>query len=379
MKVILFNNIITPTNTPLFNSLFEHFKKKNIEFKVIFTSSSESNRNYDTSKEEEKFLFKYIVLNEQKIRLHSNKDNHFFHFNLNISSILDKEKPDVIIHAWWAGISAWTSLWWCRKNNAKYILWSWSTKYENSWRRTITQPIVKYLIHHADGFLSYWTRASEYLVSLWAKKEQVQEMYNTVDIDYFVNQSILLQPRKNELKQKYGINTKYVLLFVGQLIKRKWIYSILDWFLEFQKSYPNISLIFAGNGEEEKNIKDIIEKQSLKNIFFPWFFQNNKISELYTIADIFTLPSEEEVWWLVINEAMCFWLPIITAYKVWASIDLVQEWKNGYIMKEDSAGEFTKWLQFIFDSNLIQKNNSLEIIKNFKINTIIRKLQFYLK
>lgn len=43
------------------------------------------------------------------------------------------------------------------------------------------------------------------------------------------------------------------------------------------------------------------------------------------MADIFTLPSQEEVWGLVINEAMCFGLPIITAYQVGASVDLVQE------------------------------------------------------
>ena len=99
MKVILFNNIVTPTNTPLFNGLFQFFQKRDDEFKVIFTSATESNRSYDTSTEEVKFLFDYIILENKMIKLNSNKDNHFFHFNLDIPSILDKEKPDIIIHA----------------------------------------------------------------------------------------------------------------------------------------------------------------------------------------------------------------------------------------------------------------------------------------
>lgn len=139
---------------------------------------------------------------------------------------------------------------------------------------------------------------------------------------------------KEELKSKYGIKTKYVLLFLlEQLIERKWIYNILYGFSEFQKKHPDISLVFAWNGQEKSNLEKIIKNQNIQNVFFPWFFQLDNISELYSIADIFTLPSMEEVWWLVINEAMCFNLPVITAKNVGASIDLIQEWKNGFIMK----------------------------------------------
>nr|MBR6100576.1 hypothetical protein [bacterium] len=46
-------------------------------------------------------------------------------------------------------------------------------------------------------------------------------MYNTVDIDFFVNEHERLESKKEELKEKYGIKTKYVLLYVGQLIKNK--------------------------------------------------------------------------------------------------------------------------------------------------------------
>lgn len=375
MKILFFNNIITPTNTPLFNGLFQFFQKRNDEFKVIFTSASESNRSYDTSKEEKKFLFDYTILSNKKIKLNSNKDNHFFHFNFKLSELLDKEKPDIIIHGWWAGLSAWTSLWWCKKNNAKYILWSGSTLYENSWRRTLTKPIVKYLINKADWFLSYWTRASEYLISLWAKKENIQPMYNTVNIDYYIEQSNLLKERKIELKEKYWVTTKYVLLFVGRFMKWKGIYTTLFWFQEYQKLNPDISLIFVGNGEELEKLEQIILTENIKNVIFPGFIQMDQISELYTIADIFTLPSEEEIWGLVINEAMCFWLPIITSNEVGAHVDLIKEWENGYILKENTALGFYEWLKYVFDHWLLKNNTSLQKIKEFKIDKILKNIR----
>lgn len=345
----------------------EHFNELEYEFKVIFMSSTESNRNWDESKELKKMKFDYLILNSTQLKINTNKDSHFFHINLNIKSLLSEEKPDIIIHAWWASLTAWMSLFWCKKNKAKYILWSESSIYEKSWRRSITKPLVKYLVKKSDWYLSFWTRAKEYLEILWADTNKIIELYNTVDIDFFIIESESLKNKKEELKEKYWIKTKYVLLFVWQLIKRKWVYEILEWFDNFQKTNIDISLIFVWWWQEKENLEKIIKENNIQNVFFPWFFQQDKISELYTIADIFTLPSSEEVWWLVINEAMCFWLPIITAYQVWASVDLVQEWQNGYIMKENTWKEFENWLNFIFEKDLIENNKSLEKIKKITI------------
>ncbi len=375
-KVILIHNIINPTRTQLFNSFYKHLKSHGIVFKVIFNTATEWNREWNYLPETKKFLFEYEILDAQSINNVTKKDQHYFHINKWITKILDKENPDIIIHDGWASLSAWSSLFWCKKNNAKYILWSWSTKYEKSWRRGLTKPMVKYLVKNSDSYWSYGTRASEYLISLGANKEKIYPLYNTVDVDFFLEQSKILKPQKEALKQKYGIKTKHILLFVWRFVNGKSIYEMIEWFANFQKQNKDISLVFVWWWPEEENMKQIIKEKNIQNVFFPWFFQIDKISELYTIADIFTLPSIEEVWGLVINEAMCFWLPIITAYRVWASADLVQEWKNWFIMKENTVEEFEKWLEFLFENNLIEKNNSLEIIEDFRVEKIVEKLEF---
>lgn len=375
-KILLIHWIVAPYRIPFFNELDKKFKSLWYKFKIIFNAKTESNRNWDLDKEIKKQWFEYEILESKQIHIKQNTDNYYFHINIWLSRVLDKENPDIIIHAWWSSFSARKALFWCKKHHKKYILWNESSKYETSRRRTLTMPIVKYLVRRSDWYLSFWTRATEYLIILWANKDKIYQTYNTVDVDFFVGEYERLKDKKDELKKKYWIKTKYVLLYVGQLIKNKWIYEILEWFKNFQKNNSDWSLIFVWWWQEKENMERIIKEQNIKNVYFPWFFQIDKISELYVIWDVFTLPSKSEVWWLVISEAMCFWLPIITGYKVWACVDLVKEWENWFIMKEYTWDEFERGLNKIVERWLIKKNSSRETIKNFNIKKIINYIKF---
>lgn len=376
-NILVITNIIATYRTTLFNEMYIFCKKNWYTMKVLFLSETENNRNRNTKKEIEKFLFPYEVLSSKQIRT-GKKDKFYFHINKWIKDYLNKENPDIIIHDWWVSLSAWQSQKRCKKHKRKYILWNESSKFETSWRRTITKPIVKSLVKKSDWYISFWTRATEYLNSMWANLEKICQYYNTVDIDFFVNESNRLKDEKQGLKNKYWINTKHCILFVWQLIVRKWIYEILGWFKEFQKKNKDWSLVFVWWWQEKEKMENIIKEENITNVYFPWFFQIDVIPELYKIADIFTLPSREEVWWLVINEAMCFWLPIITANEVWASEDLVIEWKNWYVMKNHTPEEWQKWLNYIIEKDLINNNSSLQLIQNFKYDNFIPNIKIFL-
>lgn len=372
-KVLLVHNIITPTRTALFNKLYDYFLTKWYDFEIVFTSVSESNRKWNVNSEIEKYKFKYTILEGKQIKTWK-KDKFYFHFNKNFTELLSEKNPEIIIYVWWTSFSAIQTKLWCKRNKKKFYLWSWSTAYERSRRRTLTIPYVKRMVKWCDGYFSYWTRATEYLVSLWAEKKKIYPLYNTVDIDYFLSEAEKLKDQKDELKKKFWIKTKNVILFVWQLIERKWIFETLEWFKIFREKDKDWSLMFVWWWQEKEKMEQIIKEKHIKNIKFLWFFQKNQISELYTIADVFILPSREEVRWLVINEAMCFWLPIITAYQVWACADLVKEGENGYIMKENTWKEFEKWMNILLENNLIIKNSSKEIIKNFRVDDIVKNI-----
>ena len=154
---------------------------------------------------------------------------------------------------------------------------------------------------------------------------KICEFYDTVDNDFFIGEANRLRDEKTELKNKYWIKTKYCALFVWQMLKLKGIYEILKWFNLFSKEHNDWSLLMVWDWKERKNIEKLVKELWINNVIMPWFVQKDKIGEFYSIADVFTLASYSEVRWFVINEAMCFWLPVITTNEVWASADLIMK------------------------------------------------------
>ena len=64
---------------------------------------------------------------------------------------------------------------------------------------------------------------------------------------------------------------------------------------------------------------------------FCGFLNQTELPKAYVAADAFVLPSSYEPWGLVVNEAMCFGLPVIVSDRVGAAPDLVHKGSNGYI------------------------------------------------
>lgn len=366
--MLLIDSVITPYIIPRYNAI-----QKKLDWKLIvwFQSFTDINRKRKTFPKTE---FEYEFLKDKPFRLVW-KDIFTFHINYDFPKKLKKLDPDHIIIIWRDSFASLYAVLRAKRHKKRITLRAWSTKYEKSRRRMITSHYVRWFVKYCDDYISYGTRATEYLVSLWAKKDKIQPFYNTVDIEYFKKESDKYKINKEKIKKQLWIHTKYVLMFNGQLIERKWIWEMIDGFYLFQKEHKDISLLIIGSGQEEQKIKDYIQEKNIKNVFFTGYVQIDELPKYYAISDIFTLPSREEVWWLVINEAMACGLPVITTYEVWASVDLLKEWKNGYIMKENSAGEFKKWLKYIFDKDLINSNTSLDIISKFTLENILKHIK----
>ena len=124
-------------------------------------------------------------------------------------------------------------------------------------------------------------------------------------------------------------------------------------------------------------LKKDLEKKYLKykeHIFYLGFQNQKELRNQYKKADIFVLPSSKEPWGLVVNEAMCFKLPIIASDKVCSSYDLIKDDYNGYTFKTNSVKDLQKYLtRLIFNKKKREKMgaNSKKIINNWNIDKTI--------
>ena len=128
-------------------------------------------------------------------------------------------------------------------------------------------------------------------------------------------------------------------------------------------------LYFVG-GEPTKQYLDIVHQNNIQNVHFIGFTEKEKLKLYYAAADIFVLPTREDIWGLVINEAMAAGLPVITTNRCGAGLELIKNNQNGYLVQVDDVDNLSEKIHVILNNkNLKNKmeNNATEVIKNYTV------------
>lgn len=331
-KVLVVHNIITPHTSPVFREL-----AKKVDLTVFYCAVKEQNRTWNVVPKG----FKYKVLPGFSMKLQG-KDLFTNFINLTIFGEINKINPDVVILSGWDLLTYQLTYLYCKMNRIKVIIWSGSTKFEPSWRRNLSLPLVKVMVKNADALIAYGNRAKEYLLGLGASNNKIFISYNTTDISMY---SKGCNKYKKELeKKKMGLSGKKIILFYGQLIERKGVDILIKAFGTVIQYMTNVSLLIVGSGPMKENLENLSKKLRISEIYFIDDPGDKKISKYYSIADIFVLPSREEVWGLVVNEAMACGLPVVVSEFAGSSRDLIKNGENGYIFKGGEVNDLANKL-----------------------------------
>lgn len=374
-KIAILHNIVSPHIIPCFELLS---KEESLDVKVFFCSESEGNRIWKT---EIGNKFSYAILPNRKIEF-KGKDLFTYFINLSVISELKKFNPDIIISAGWDLFSYQTAFFYSKFAGKKYILWSGSTQYEPSWRRTLAFPLVKLMVKGSDAYLAYGTRAKEYLISLGAKPKKIFVAHNTTNVKFFSKEVNLWRKKKARVKKELGIKTSRVILYVGQLIERKGVNYLIEAFREIKREDNDTSLLIVGYGKLETKLRLYVKKERINDIIFAGGVEWEKTPKYYAVSDVLVTPSLEEVWGLVLNEAMSAGLPIVATDVAGSAPDLIKDGVNGFIVKPGSSEEISKALLKILTDKNLRKQMSREtggLINNFTPQKAVSKIKEAIK
>lgn len=315
--VVFLYNIISPHNIPLFSELA---KSKDINSKFLFLSATDPNRPWTAIG---KLPFDYEILPHKRITL-GRQDSHSFYFNGTLWSRLRRINPEILVINGWDHPSYWLAVIYAKVFGKKLVLRSGSTCYESSWRRTVSLPLVELLVSAFDSYLAYGSRAELYLHKLGADPKRITLAFNTTDLAFYGRAVHLRRLRQKVLKKQIGLPGKTIILFYGQLITRKNPLPLLQAYIRLLPEYPDLGLVYVGNGPQKKFLSDTVKRYGLhRQVKIFAYPGENRIINYYAAADIFLLPSTQEVWGLVINQAMAAGLPVITTRQTGAGADLV--------------------------------------------------------
>ena len=190
------------------------------------------------------------------------------------------------------------------------------------------------------------------------------------------NRTICVMPNPNFFEVQPSISyeeRENVIVTVGRYDDRlKRLDKILKIFSQVHKEDKNIKLIVVGPVYYEETFGKSLE-QELIDLSLPvesveFVGPQSDVSKYYKKARAFLFATEFEGFGLVLNEAACFGLPIVTSYFLGVE-DLVEYDKNGYFYKEESDAK-KHLLEILHDT---EKWNEMSQYCNEKAKTFSKE------
>lgn len=258
---------------------------------------------------------------------------------------------------------------------------------KSNWKRRIKKVILGWLFRRISAFLYIGEENRNFYKYYGVPESKLFFVPYAIDNDRFISANNSLVLRRNQIRKRIGISEKETtILFVGKLIDKKRPMDLLKAYellvnrltsYSNDQSTNNIHLLFVGDGVLREELENYSRENNLSNVYFTGFKNQTELPEFYAISDIFVLPSGEgETWGLVVNEAMCFGLPIIVSDRVGCGINLVKDGENGYIFPLGDSNRLFEKIKIILDKKNVENfgKRSFEIIKKYSYDADIEAI-----
>lgn len=232
--------------------------------------------------------------------------------------------------------------------------------------------VKRHFMSGADFWLSTGEHCSKYLKHYGATETNIYKYPFTSIRRNKILPSIMGKEQKDIVRKSIGIKESKIILTVGQFIPRKGIDVLIAAAAELK---GDIGIYIIG-GKPTELYKQEAQKVKSARIYFMGFMSGEMLGEYYKAADVFVLPTREDVWGLVVNEAMAYGLPVITTNKCIAGLELIEPGVNGYLYSVESVRELTDCIQksILNESDRVQMGNrNIEKIKKYTIENMAKR------
>ena len=212
-----------------------------------------------------------------------------------LKNLLEKENID-IIHGHYLFPAGAAAVEVGKENNIKtYVTAHGSDMFELYKSQPLMRPTIKSVLKDADGVFAVSNALKHEIIVTGvvgiANKTKIS--WNSVDVDKFSLKE------NDSFKREYKLEGKPVVLFVGNLIKRKNVDSLLE-----AKKIANSDyyLVIVGDGPLFKKLRKKVDDENIRDVIFTG--SRDDVEDIIPSCDILILPSFSESFGLVLIEAL---------------------------------------------------------------------------
>ena len=353
-KIIFLTYIPSPYRVDFFNEL-----NKSCDLTVLFYYSQMPNAPWQSS--EKKIAFKHSFLFENK---------NFIVAIFNLFKFLFKNRTETIIIGGYAMAAEMLSILFLTLFRIDFVINSDGGFVTNGFFKTL---LKKRLIQSAKYWLSSGVNTTQTLMYYGAKKTNIFEYnFSSLYRDEIIDQ-VLTSNEIYSLREELDLELDTInLIFVGQLVHRKGA-DILLKSLEFVNPSVNLKVLIIGDGELKESLVQLVKDENLSDkVTFLGKLPKYLVLKYLKASDCFVFPSREDIWGLVLNEAVANGLPIISTNNVGSSYSLIQKGDNGFIIDVDDSLSLSNAINEFFSKDLnSMRQKSLEIAKKFTIEQMV--------
>jgi glycosyltransferase involved in cell wall biosynthesis len=279
-------------------------------------------------------------------------------------------KYDILLLHSWSSATVWMAIVAASLRGMPMVLKPEASIYSPtaSWKAGLKRLILGNLFRRMKGILASGRYGTEFFRHYGVPAEKLVVAPYAVNNEFFIGKARALRPQRAELRRQLSVAEDVPLIvFVGKLYPGKRPSDLLQAFAAIRKK-SRASLMFVGDGESRSELEQWATREGLADVHFVGFQNQTELPRFLAAADIFVLPSALETWGLVLNEAMCFSLPVVVTDRVGAGGDLVKPDRNGFLYPVGDVDQLAKHLALLVENPALRKkmgDESLQIIQKW--------------
>lgn len=356
MKILFITNYPSPYRVDFWNLL-----GKNVDLTVSFTSNPEAQKHRSSK------WFNTNYDNFQPVFL---KNRRKFFGKVICTDIIPliKEGWDSIVVGGYSSFTDMYAIEYMRLHRIPFYLEADGGMIkEDSWSRRL---VKRHFISSASAWFSSGDVTTDYFVHYGAKRDKVYKYPFTSLTEKDVKKAgIKAKSEKEIFRKKLNIVEDKVVLSVGQFIYRK----AFDVLIDSASKIKNVGFYIVGGEPTEQYISQV-KNLNLTNVHFVGFKNKAELAEYYIASDVFAITTREDIWGLVVNEALSYGLPVVSSDKCVAALELIKDGYNGYIVPVEDSAALAEAINKVLTGNIDNMGSAAyQSIQDYTIENMAKR------
>lgn len=223
----------------------------------------------------------------------------------------------------------------------------WNDPRHPALKKFIKHRTYDWWMKRVSGVFSMGEFGDQFFTKYGAKPEMLYRLPYWPDYDAFSHVEAVDLER---FQQKYGLNRqRRYALYSGRLVTPKRVDLLIDAFANVASNHPEWNLLIVGDGAQHDELQRRVPRELRQRVVWTGFLEGRELAVAYHAAETLVLPSDEENWALVVQEAMAAGLTVIASDVVGAARELVVDGKSGRIFKKGDVASLQNCLEDVLN------------------------------